>query len=281
MLLKWRSEVDLPLDQHEARPQLAYLAYEMCFRGVPRLDQTAVLRTLERMRTEFPNLEDIRRQTPASFIRQVEARTALLIQAGHERVAGVLIPIYEFRHLSFQEDSCCLGNGGRIRTEIPSSRELVTLVGELADRFLARDTSGAQELANIWTEVIRLCIADCRHEDVDPCLLAVLGQEGDRPRAVIAGLCLADEPKNVSPNVATKILRAVANIADISIPDIADISEEDVSEVLERLGVSRWRQKLLEVLLERYTETPTRRLRSAAAFAFCHGCSEDRIRRSS
>ena len=39
VLLNWRSAVDLPLDQREALPQLSYLAYEMCRRGVPRLDE--------------------------------------------------------------------------------------------------------------------------------------------------------------------------------------------------------------------------------------------------
>jgi hypothetical protein len=58
---------------------------------------------LQTMREEFPNLEDVKRQTPAAFLRQVEARTALLIHAGHERLAGQIMPVYEFRHLSFQE----------------------------------------------------------------------------------------------------------------------------------------------------------------------------------
>ncbi len=118
VLLNWRSAVDLPLDQREALPQLSYLAYEMCRRGVPRLDENAVLRTLATMRMTFQNLEDIRRQTPASFVRQVEARTALLIQAGHERLAGTLVPVYEFRHLSFQ-DLAAWAMVKRIRTAIP------------------------------------------------------------------------------------------------------------------------------------------------------------------
>ncbi|MCP4663955.1 MAG: NACHT domain-containing protein, partial [bacterium] len=43
VLLNWRSEVDDPINPHEAIPQLEYLAYEMCRRGEQRLREDEVL----------------------------------------------------------------------------------------------------------------------------------------------------------------------------------------------------------------------------------------------
>ena len=191
------------------------------------------------MRDDFPNcLEDIRRQTPASFVRQVEVRTALLIQAGHERLAGTLVPGsgYEFRHLSFQEYLAAWAMVNGYEPQFRSSRQLVTLIKELTERFLTRRVE-TQASANIWAEVIRLCIADCGHEDVDPSLQAALGEADNPLRVLLAGLCLADEPKNVSPDVATKILRGVVENSTWPFGD------RGASETLERLGASRWRRK--------------------------------------
>jgi len=55
-----------------------------------------------------------------------------------------------------------------------------------------------------WREALRLLVADCKDDDVDEVLLSILNPlQGEdeaktgRPRAVLAALCLADEP-NVS-----------------------------------------------------------------------------------
>jgi hypothetical protein len=132
VLLNWRSAVDAPMDPREALPQLAYLAYEMCARGVSRLDEPAVLATLQAMRDSFPNLEDTRRQTPVAFLRQVEARTALLMQAGHERLAGQTVPVYEFSHLSFQEYLAAWSMVHGFEPGFKPSRNLAELIGKLA-----------------------------------------------------------------------------------------------------------------------------------------------------
>src|SRR5262249_20885814 len=43
------------------------------------------------------------RFSPEQFIERIEYRSSLLMQTGHERIDGVLQPVYEFRHLTFQE----------------------------------------------------------------------------------------------------------------------------------------------------------------------------------
>jgi len=38
-----------------------------------------------------------------NFIKRVEMRSSLLMVSGHEIEEGTLSPVYEFRHLTFQE----------------------------------------------------------------------------------------------------------------------------------------------------------------------------------
>jgi predicted phosphodiesterase len=103
VLLRWRPEIDEPLDPHEAIPQLEYLAYAMCDRGVQRLRRDEVLDLLRRMRVEYPNVYAVHARPPEDFLRRVEARTGLLMESGRVRHLGLEEPVYEFRHLTFQE----------------------------------------------------------------------------------------------------------------------------------------------------------------------------------
>src|SRR5262249_35031552 len=103
VLLNWRSDVDLPLDAYEALPQLQYVAYAMCQRGVQRLRRDELLELLEGVRRDYSNIRPIQRQTPEEFLAQLERRTSLIIEAGEAKHDGRMAPVYEFRHLTFQE----------------------------------------------------------------------------------------------------------------------------------------------------------------------------------
>lgn len=103
VLLNWRAEVDEPLDVREALPQLEYLAYVMCERGVQRLRQDEVLDLLAQMRSEYPQIHGARAHTPEQFLASLERRTGILVEAGHIRHLGMSMPVFEFRHLTFQE----------------------------------------------------------------------------------------------------------------------------------------------------------------------------------
>ena len=72
----------LTIEEEEAVPQLAYLAYEMCRRGVQRLTGEDVLELLDRLRTDFPNIRAVRRRAPQAFLEMLEARSSLLIKSG-------------------------------------------------------------------------------------------------------------------------------------------------------------------------------------------------------
>ena len=103
VLLNWRREVDEPLDHREAIPQLEYIAYEMCDRGVQQLREDELLTLLEQMRQEYPRVHAVKNHTPAEFLKLLERRTGILVEAGHVRHLGRPVPVFEFRHLTFQE----------------------------------------------------------------------------------------------------------------------------------------------------------------------------------
>jgi hypothetical protein len=103
VLLNWRSDVDKPIDTNEAIPQLGYVAYDMCDHGVQQIRRDTILELITRMRNEYPNLHQTRNSTPEVFLARLEARTGLIIEAGHTHDLGKDIPLYEFRHLTFQE----------------------------------------------------------------------------------------------------------------------------------------------------------------------------------
>ncbi len=103
VLLSWRSEVDTPIDHNEAIPQLEYIAYEMCRMGVQQLRKDEILNLLETIRSKYPNIRAIKKNTPEEFLNLLERRTGILIKVGEVRHNGRPAPVFEFRHLTFQE----------------------------------------------------------------------------------------------------------------------------------------------------------------------------------
>ena len=218
VLLNWRSDVDAPLDYREAVPQLEYVAYEMCRRGVQQLRRDEILELFERMRDEYPRVHAARNHAPEEFLRLLERRTGLLVEAGHTRHLGRLAPVYEFRHLTFQEYLAALA---LVDARFPGHREGSTLaenVAPLASQMKEEKKGFLREMRvdESWRETLRLIVASCDDEDVDRVLTTILEPaEGEdaavsaRPRAVQAGLCLADEP-NASEDVARAVLRSLA-----------------------------------------------------------------------
>jgi energy-coupling factor transporter ATP-binding protein EcfA2 len=174
VLLNWRAEVDEPIDHHEAMPQLEYIAYAMADRGVQQLADDEIIDLLDQMRVEYPTVHPIRRRTAAELIRLLERRTGLLEESGYVRQPGRLAPVFEFRHLTFQEYLAALA---LVEGRFPGrdrGKSLAENVGPLAGRL--GDGSGEAEPAVVesWREPIRLCVTICNDDDVDGVLAAVL-----------------------------------------------------------------------------------------------------------
>ncbi len=219
VLLDWNRQQYEVIEEEEALPQLAYLAFDMCKRGVQRLGGDEVLDLLEQMRHEYPNKRAVRRHSAEEFLARLEARSSLLIKSGGDWQSNLSAEkaVWEFRHLTFQEylaarallDKCYAGRD--------KNKTLAEQVAPLAGGMETSDSElGRAELQvrEAWREALRLLIADCNGDEVDAVLLAILTvAEGEqataRPRAVLAALCLADEPE-VSNEIADKVLQGFA-----------------------------------------------------------------------
>jgi HEAT repeat protein len=251
VLLNWRqAETEDPLDAREARPQLQYLAYAMCDRGVQRLREDEVLELLRQLRAEYPHLHAVRQHEPEKFLALLERRTGILAQTGTVRHLGLSVPVYEFRHLTFQE---YLAARALVEKCLPGAPQgaLARIIAPLAARRSSLpEHEGAEALR--WHEVIRLFVACCPSNEVDAVLRAILEvQPGEdatvvaRSRAVHAALCLADEP-DVSAPLALEILNRLGALID---------SQEVYMGALEafrELSTSCWRKDALSVLAREF-----------------------------
>lgn len=103
LLMTWNVEGHEPIDQDEAIPQLAFVAFTMMKEGlqtisVRRLEEILYL-SREQMQAELGFAEI----SVPEFVKRIESRSSLMILSGHDIEEGTLYPIYEFRHLTFQE----------------------------------------------------------------------------------------------------------------------------------------------------------------------------------
>lgn len=252
VLLNWRAEVEDPMDPDEALPQLEYLAYAMCDRGVQRLRRDETLGLLEGVRRDYPNIRPIHGRTPEVFLADLERRTGLLVEVGEVTHGGRPVPTYEFRHLTFQEYLAALALvEGRFPGHKPGTtlaERVQPLAGCIAD---TPGRHGATErlVTENWREALRLCIVSCNDDDVNPALEGILKPvrpEEERPRAILAMLCLADEP-NVSQSTAAVVVRTfVKQLGDWDLRNSAA-----VRAAVEVTG-SAWMEPLRGALIEEF-----------------------------
>lgn len=265
VLLHWRSEVDEPIDSDEAIPQLEYLAYEMCSRGVQQIRKDEVIELFEKMREEFPNLRAAKNHDPEEFLQLLERRTAILFGAGETTHGGRSLPVYEFRHLTFQEYLSALALVDGRYPNRDRDKSLAEQIAPLAGQI--RESEGRlreeHEVTENWREVLRLCIACCNDDDVDNALLAILNpMENEdnkitaRPRAVLSALCLADEP-NVSDVVANKILKKFANQVGSGDGSGGVLTTVDTAAM--ELAGTLWEERLIKSLLEGFLRRKSKR----------------------
>ena len=260
VLLNWRSEVDEPIDSDEAFPQLEYIAYAMCDRGVQQLREDEVIDLFTRIRTEYPNVRAVEKHEPREFLSLLERRTGILVETGHVRHNGRTVPVFEFRHLTFQE---YLAGLALVAGHFPNrnrSLSLAEYVAPLAARMSeVQDTEVA--VTENWREALRLCVASCNDDDVDDVLQAILqpleGEDAQitaRPRAVLAALCLADEP-NASNEKAREVLQEF--VRRVSEKDGKDSVKTSIYIAAMELAASHWGQSLRSLLVEEFRRQGT------------------------
>lgn len=103
LLDTWNIKGHDPLNPKEAVPQLAYVAFQLMCEGKQTATEKELLILLEEAREKHPNIRRYARDSPHEFLKRVELRSSLLLEAGHQIEDGHTVPFYQFRHLTFQE----------------------------------------------------------------------------------------------------------------------------------------------------------------------------------
>lgn len=266
VLLNWNPENYDTIDEDEALPQLEYLAYEMCRRGIQGLDNEIIIELLIQLRKEYPNIRALRKREPEDFLKLLEARSSILIKSGGRWTSEKGNSLWEFRHLTFQEylAARALINGrfpNRVKGK-PLSELVAPLASVVTPTRQGRElNSEASEIPEAWKEALQLLVADCKDDDVDDVVLSILqpvsgedsSKDSIRPRIALAALCIADEP-NISDETAKKVILALAEVLDKR--DINQPADSIVCQAALALNMSCWKDFLKKILIKAYCSQP-------------------------
>jgi len=103
LLDTWNIKGHARLDPKEAVPQLAYVAFELMRVGRQTATESELLRLLAEARENVPQIRRYATDSPHAFLKRVELRSSLVIEAGYQVEGNSTVPFYQFRHLTFQE----------------------------------------------------------------------------------------------------------------------------------------------------------------------------------
>lgn len=104
LLDTWNIKGHKALKVKEAVPQLAYVAYRMMQEGKQTATERQLLALLDEAREKVPQIGRYAQgSTSYDFLKRVELRSSLVLEAGHQLEDGKAVPFYQFRHLTFQE----------------------------------------------------------------------------------------------------------------------------------------------------------------------------------
>jgi hypothetical protein len=103
LLDTWNIKGHSALSPKEAVPQLAYIAFRLLQQGKQTATEMELLQLIEECRVGVPLIRFYARDTPEEFLKRVELRSSLLLEAGRQIERGRAVPFYQFRHLTFQE----------------------------------------------------------------------------------------------------------------------------------------------------------------------------------
>jgi hypothetical protein len=224
----WNVEGYAPLDEEETLAQLSYVACAMMQEGKQQIGRRALLKLLQTARRELEAELQFARISPQEFIERIEYRSSLLMQAGHERADGELEPIYEFRHLTFQE---YLAARGYVEEQYP---------GRNAGRSLA-DVLKPHFEDERWREIIPLAavLAGRKAEDLverltTACELRSSGEDEEHltrrgPDTGVLLQCIRDEVQVTAPTLRNAFLSLARWRPDMDLV----LSEEIVAEILQ------------------------------------------------
>lgn len=164
LLMTWNVAAYEPIDREEAIPQLAFVAHALTEQGAQDLSSIRLAELLDKAREQMPEVLGFAKTSVPKFVDRVESRSSLLVVVGHREERGKLVPVYEFRHLTFQEylAAVALVEGfydghreddqavDRLAQHLGDPRwfEVVTLANVLAGRAAGAVISAAVDIAD-------------------------------------------------------------------------------------------------------------------------------------
>lgn len=196
----WNVEGYAPLDEDEALAQLSYVACAMMEEGKQQIGQKALLKLLQNARRELEAELQFARISPQEFIQRIEYRSSLLMQTGHERIYGELQPVYEFRHLTFQE---YLAARGYMEEQYPGRDSGQTLADFLQCHFEDERWREVIPLTAVLAgrkadELIKRLVAACERRDREE---PWRGQPRRDPLGALLHQCIRDEVQVTAPTL--------------------------------------------------------------------------------
>lgn len=194
----WNVEGYAPLDERETLARLSFVACAMMQRGIQLIGNTALVKLLHEAAVEMEPELQFAKVSPSEFIQRIEYRSSLLMQTGYQRLDGELQPVFEFRHLTFQE---YLAARGFVSEQYPGRNEEQPLVEVLAPHI------GEER----WQEVIPLA-AVMAGRKADPIIKRLVSVcNGIRP---VQSGDAEDQPKR------TQTRRAISTLAQCLVEEV-------------------------------------------------------------
>ena len=208
LLWTWNVQGFEPLDVQEVIPQLAFLAWTMMEDKVQRISQPRLREVLQAARRQMPEVLAYARLSVSEFVERVERRSGLLVLSGHEVEDGRLVPLYEFRHLTFQE---YLAAKALVEGYYPRRNEEDTLVSKLEPYLWHGAWREVFSLAAVLagrkaTPLVESLVAHVSHFAESEYL-----KSNDAAPLILLNQCLIDEV-HVSPELAEKALTAICSV---------------------------------------------------------------------
>ncbi len=192
----WNVEGYAPLDEEETLAQLSYVACAMMEEGKQQIGHKALLKLLRNSRQELEAELQFARISPQEFIERIEYRSSLLMQTGYENIDDELQPVYEFRHLTFQE---YLAARGYVEEQYPG-RNLEQSLADILERHFKDEP---------WREVIPLAavLAGRRVEELVKRLTATCKRHRMTNRlGVLLHQCILDEVQVTAPTLRLALI---------------------------------------------------------------------------
>lgn len=245
LLMTWNAEAHQPIDQDEAIPQLAFLAYTMMHEGIQEISSKRLRDTLVIARKQMPEVFAYARTSVGEFIDRVESRSSILMLSGHRIDDGTIYPTYEFRHLTFQE---YLAARAIVEGYYPDRKDTDTFLS-LTLPYLSNPS---------WKEVIPLSavLAGRRVQPLVQYLVtSIKNHERDIPHPeFILGQCVIDEIQ-IPPDLLRDVLHCIV--------------QQEAPEGALTLPIlkSKYGDTLFQLVKEQYLDSPANWRKTGDIFA--------------